>query len=88
MSLLKITREMLSMSKKLFSLYELMILRRPLITLLVTVLILGWLASHLPNFKLDASADSLVLEGDKDLEYSRQITKRYGSEEFLLVGYR
>ena len=76
------------MQKKLFSLYELMILRRPLLTLLVTLLILGLLATHLPNFKLDASADSLVLEGDKDLEYSRQITKRYGSEDFLLVTYR
>lgn len=75
------------MQKKLFSYYQLVILRRPVLTLLVTFLILAWLASHLPNFKLDASADSLVLEGDKDLEYSRQITKRYGSEDFLLVTY-
>ena len=75
------------MQKTLFSYYQLIVLRRPVLTLLVTVLMLAWLASHLPNFKLDASADSLVLEGDKDLEYSRQITKRYGSEEFLLVTY-
>jgi hypothetical protein len=76
------------MKTRFFSFYEAVILQRPALTLVITALLLGWLSTHLPNFKLDASADSLVLEGDKDLEYYREIGKRYSTEEFLLVAYR
>ena len=39
------------------------------------------------NFKLDASADTLLLENDPDLAYLRQINQRYGSEEFFILTY-
>jgi predicted RND superfamily exporter protein len=41
----------------------------------------------IPDFKLDASADSLVLENDEDLSYYRSIRARYGSDDFLIVTY-
>ena len=34
---------------------------------------------HAKNFNLDASSDALLLEGDKDLKYLREINDRYGS---------
>ena len=39
------------------------------------------------NFNLDASSDSLLLEGDKDLKYLREINNRYGSKDFLFLTY-
>jgi uncharacterized protein len=45
-------------------------------------------ALQVPNIKLDASSDSLVLEGDNALEVYRQTTKTYGSDEFLLVTFK
>jgi predicted RND superfamily exporter protein len=39
------------------------------------------------NFKLDASADSLILENDKDLRYHRATDKTYGTEDFLIITY-
>ena len=39
------------------------------------------------NFNLDASSDALLLEGDKDLKYLRQINDRYGSKDFLFLTY-
>lgn len=75
------------MKSRLFSLYETIILGKPLLSLLVTLAVIGWLASHIPSFKLDASADSLVLEGDQALKYYREISKRYESEDFLLITY-
>ena len=39
------------------------------------------------NFNLDASSDALLLEGDKDLKYLREINERYGSKEFLVLTY-
>ena len=39
------------------------------------------------DFKLDASADTLLLENDPDLKYLREVNKRYGSEEFFILTY-
>ena len=39
------------------------------------------------KFNLDASSDALLLEGDPDLKYLREINERYGSKEFLVLTY-
>ena len=39
------------------------------------------------NFNLDASSDALLLEGDKDLKYLREVNERYGSKNFLFLTY-
>ena len=39
------------------------------------------------NFNLDASSDALLLEGDKDLKYLREINSRYGSRFFIFNLY-
>ena len=39
------------------------------------------------DFRLDASSDTLLIEGDPDLEYLREVTERYGSKEFLVLTY-
>lgn len=68
--------------------YDKGILRAPYISVFLCLLITAWLASYIPSLKLDASADSLVLEGDAALDYYRESSQRYSSEEFLLVTYR
>ena len=37
------------------------------------------------NFNLDASSDALLLEGDKDLKYLREVNNRYGSKRFSFL---
>lgn len=68
--------------------YDRWILGNPLLVLLLVGLLVGGLATQLGNIKLDASADSLVLEGDEDLEFFRENTARYSSEDFLMVTYQ
>ena len=53
--------------------------------LLLCVLIFSFYQSK--NFNLDASSDALLLEGDKDLKYLREINERYGSKDFLILTY-
>ncbi len=76
------------MGSGLMSLYEKLIMKRPALVLLLVLAVIGGLASYLPNLKLDASSDSLVLEGDNSLKFYREINKRFATEEFLLVVYR
>ena len=39
------------------------------------------------NFNLDASSDALLLEGDLDLKYLREVNKTYGTKDFLVLTY-
>ena len=39
------------------------------------------------NFNLDASSDALLLEGDPDLKYLREVNATYGSKDFLVLTY-
>ena len=46
---------------------------------------LGIMLSNTPNFKLDASADSLILENDKDLAKYRNLIQDYGNNDFIVM---
>ena len=73
------------MIKKISLLYEQYIIRHPGMVLIVLSIILMISLTNINNFKLDASADTLILEDDKDLNLFREINDRYGSNEFLIL---
>ena len=55
------------------------------ITLLLIVFAITVSIYFAKNFNLDASSDALLLEGDKDLKYLREINERYGTNDFLVM---
>ncbi len=68
-------------------LYQNTVLKNPksiFILLLITLLSFGFFSK---DFRLDASSDTLLIEGDPDLKYLQEVTKRYGSKEFLVLTY-
>ncbi len=67
--------------------YKKLIIDFPKFTLFLLLLLLGFSLYHSKNFNLDASSDALILEGDKDLKYLREVNERYGSKEFLVLTY-
>ncbi|WGO99207.1 MMPL family transporter [Saccharophagus degradans] len=71
-----------------FERYLNFVTRFPKVTLLLVGLVTLGLAAGLPNFKLDASSESLTLEADTDLDYYRQISKRFDSGDFLVVTFK
>lgn len=75
------------MQSSLFQIYETLILRHPRSALFIILLFSLSMALGLPKFKLDASADSLTLENDDDLNFSREVVKRYGSDNFFIVTF-
>ena len=75
------------MRQSLFSAYVRATVGHPLVAALLVALLFGLALVHAPEFRLDASSDSLVLESDDDLAYYRTVTDRYGSEEFIVVTY-
>jgi predicted RND superfamily exporter protein len=67
--------------------YDNLVLKKPWLVLLIITLACIVSGYHATNFKLDASADSLVLENDEDLRYYRSIRARYGEDDSLIVTY-
>ena len=71
----------------LFNLYQNTVLKNPksiFFLLLITLLSFGYFTK---DFRLDASSETLLIEGDPDLEYLKEVTKRYGAKEFLVLTY-
>ena len=57
------------------------------ITLLILISLIFFSFYQAKNFNLDASSDALLLEGDPDLKYLREINQTYGSKDFLVLTY-
>ncbi len=57
------------------------------ITLLLLIILIGFSFYQAKNFNLDASSDALLLEGDPDLKYLREVNQTYGSKDFLFLTY-
>ena len=72
----------------IFKLYERIVLRRPVFSLVMMLLLVATVGFFAKDFRLDASADSLVLENDLDLKYYRAISAKYGSDDFLVISYK
>jgi predicted RND superfamily exporter protein len=75
------------MSSPQLDFYQKAVLDNPLRAILAVLALTVAMGMGLPNFKLDASADSLTLEHDDDLNFFREVVQRYGSDNFLIVTF-
>ena len=57
------------------------------LTLIFLTLLITFSIYQSKNFNLDASSDALLLEGDPDLKYLREVNETYGSKDFLVLTY-
>ena len=57
------------------------------ITLFFLTILIFFFLYQSKNFNLDASSDALLLEGDPDLKYLREVNQNYGSKDFLVLTY-
>ena len=67
--------------------YKKVVIDFPKLTILFLAIIISFSVYHSKNFNLDASSDALLLEGDPDLKYLREVNETYGSKDFLVLTY-
>ncbi len=65
--------------------YYRLVLGMPWLVVAVVALLLVAALTQARHFQLDASSESLMIEGDADMQYYREIRARYGSDSFLFV---
>ena len=63
------------------------VINHPVFTILLLLMVFGFFVSHAKDFKLDASADALLLENDEDLKIFRDLNDRYATKDFLFVTF-
>ena len=71
----------------IFSAYERTVLAHPARVLVVMLAVLAFFAWQARHFELDASADALLLEADRDLQTHRALQARYASKDLLVVTF-
>jgi predicted RND superfamily exporter protein len=59
-------------------------LKTVFVLLIIAILSFGYYSK---DFRLDASSETLLIEGDPDLAYLKEVTERYGSKDFLILTY-
>ena len=67
--------------------YQKNIIEKPKLVFLLLLISLIFFGYFSKNFRLDASSDTLLIEGDPDLKYLNEISERYGAKEFLVLTY-
>ena len=67
--------------------YQKNIIEKPKIIFVILLVCLASFGFFAKDFRLDASSETLLIEGDPDLKYLKEITERYNSKEFLVLTY-
>ncbi len=67
--------------------FDKIIIRHPLQVIACLLCVVAALGYFTKDFKIDASAETLMQENDESLRYAREIYSRYGIEDFLIIAY-
>ncbi|ABB44559.1 Resistance-Nodulation-Cell Division Superfamily transporter [Sulfurimonas denitrificans DSM 1251] len=71
----------------LYNLYKNYLLKYPKIILLLMAVFVVVMALFAMRLEIDASAETLLLEDDKDLEFSRDVARRFETSSSLVITY-
>ena len=69
------------------SIYKKLVIDFSKITLFFLGILIIFSLYNSKKFNLDASSDALLLEGDPDLKYLREVNETFGSKDFLVLTY-
>lgn len=67
--------------------YDTFILKYPILVLLILSIFVSILGYYSTKVEVDASAETLLLDDDKDLKFFREVNKRYNNSNFLIVTF-
>ncbi len=67
--------------------YQNIVLKNPKAVLVFLIIAILSFSYYTKDFRLDASSETLLIDGDPDLAYLKEVSERYGSREFLILTY-
>ena len=76
------------MFQNIVNLLTSIVVRKPIIVLVFMFALVATCSIYIKNLNIDASPDSLMLESDPDLKYYREVHRHYGTDEYIIVGFK
>jgi uncharacterized protein len=73
---------------KLSAIYYRFVSNNPIKVILFFICLVIAAVYYSSKFELDASGESLILENDTSLNYYREISQKYASDDFVLITYK
>ena len=67
--------------------YQNFVLKNPKVIFILLIISIFSFGYYSKDFRLDASSETLLIDGDPDLAYLQEVSERYGSKEFLILTY-
>jgi predicted RND superfamily exporter protein len=68
--------------------YEKFLLKYPFLTLLFLLSLAAFFAKEAKNISIDASSNTLLMQGDKDYIKTKEINAKFGGGDFLVVVFK
>ena len=65
-----------------------LVIRKPIVILVLMFALVAACSIYIKHLNIDASPDSLLLENDPDLKYYREVHRHYGTDEYIIVGFK
>jgi len=65
-----------------------LVIRKPIVVLVFMLALVAASSVYIKELNIDASPDSLMLESDPDLKYYREVHREYGTDEYIIVGFK
>lgn len=72
----------------LYAIYQKIILKYPLAVLLLLIIGIISFGSYAAKLEIDASAETLLLDDDKELAFARTVAKRFETDDVLILAYK
>ena len=72
----------------LYKFYQYFVLKYPRFLLSLTIVTILLFGLNVSKLEIDASAETLLLDNDKDLTFLRKIEKRFKSNDMLIIAYQ
>lgn len=72
----------------LYKLYQKIILKYPLTVLTLLIISILSFGTYATKLEIDASAETLLLDDDKDLAFARTVEKRFETNDILILAYK
>ena len=72
----------------LYTLYQKIILKYPLTVLALLIISILSFGTFATKLEIDASAETLLLDDDKDLAFTRTVAKRFETSDVLILAYK
>ncbi len=73
---------------KSIELFDKLILGHPVITIVLFLAMIAFFSFHAADFRIDASAETLLNENSKELKFYRAVARKYESKDFIVITYK